>query len=473
MNNICSKVIKFLPIEIRRNISTSQTKCKIEHEHPFNRTGRILGNDMKTVKSWFSGKKPNYKGHDGFPSHCDVCIIGGGAIGSSIAFWLKRRAKHGVSVVVVEKDCTYKEASTVLSVGGIRQQFSLAESISMSLFGAEFLRNIKKYCNDDSIDVSYTPNGYLSLASSLGVEQLKENYKLGIELGAKHLLLTRRQLKEKFPWLNVDNIELGCYGLENEGWFDPWALLYGLKKSSLNHGAEYVTGEAVDFEFKAMPDMMTDGVKLPNGELKPIKFALCVIAAGAHSGKIAQKARIGVGKGLLSIPLPIEPRKRYVYCFECKDGPGLNTPLTIDPTGTYFRKEGLGGCYISGKSPCDGEEEPSCDNLEVDHSYFENVIWPNIAHRVPAFEALKYRSSWAGFYEYNYFDQNGVVGPHPYYTNLYIASGFSGHGIQHSPAVGRAVAEMILDGRFETVDLTRLGFDRLVVGKGLYEAEIV
>lgn len=120
-------------------------------------------------------------------------------------------------------------------------------------------------------------------------------------------------------------------------------------------------------------------------------------------------------------------RKRFVYCFECKDGPGLNTPLTVDPSGFYFRREGLGGMYIAGKSPAE-DEEPCCDNLDVDHGYFENTIWPDLAQRVPAFEALKMRNAWAGFYEYNYFDQNGIVGPHPYYTNLYIASGFSGHG---------------------------------------------
>lgn len=174
-------------------------------------------------------------------------------------------------------------------------------------------------------------------------------------------------------------------------------------------------------------------VKLPDGSVEPIKFGLCVIAAGAQSGKIAELARIGKGTGMLSVPLPIEPRKRYVYTFGCDEpsaqsGSTLNTPLVIDPSNVYFRREGLSGLYIGGRSPECVEKEPATDNLDVDYEYFDTDVWPHLAHRVPKFEAIKVKSAWAGFYEYNTFDENGIVGPHPYYHNLYIASGFSGHG---------------------------------------------
>lgn len=188
-------------------------------------------------------------------------------------------------------------------------------------------------------------------------------------------------------------------------------------------------------------------------------------------------ANIGTGKGLLKLPLPIEPRKRYVYVFKCDEnkyaGADLNTPLVIDPTGVYFRREGLTGNYICGRSPDCIDKEPSCDNLDVDYEYFDTDIWPHLAHRVPKFEAVKVLSAWAGFYEYNKYDENGIIGMHPAYHNLYIASGFSGHGIQQSPAVGRAISELIIDGGFFEIDLERLGFDRLFVDQPMYENCIV
>lgn len=167
---------------------------------------------------------------------------------------------------------------------------------------------------------------------------------------------------------------------------------------------------------------------MPSGEIKPIKFAVCVIAAGCESGSVAQLARIGKGPGMLTVPLPVEKRKRYVFRWDCEgDGPGLNTPMTIDYTGTYFRRDGLGGAYIGGLSP-EPAEEPSTDNLDVDHQFFDDKVWPNLAKRVPAFNALKVRGAWGGYYDFNYYDENGIIGVHPYYFNLYMATGFSGHG---------------------------------------------
>lgn len=501
-----------------------------DFENPIHRTTRILGNDMKRVRNWvkdkftpFDAPKKTYEipiekidyfiqnreSQTLFQHHCDVLVIGGGGIGSSIAYWIKRKASEGVNVVVVEKDPTYKEASTPLSVGGLRHQFSLIENIEMSLFGSDFIRDIKYYLGDD-VDVQFTPHGYLMLATEESAEQLKMNSRLQNELGAKNEILSAKRLREKFPFLNTDGIELGCHGLEREGWFDPWALLFGLKKKSIELGAHYVNGEVVGFNYREQHDINTVGVesssyeavdsvrvKLPNGDETKINFGLCVIAAGAQSGNIGKMARIGTGQGLLSIPLPIEPRKRYVYAFGCDEKPELgstlNTPLVIDPSGVYFRREGLGGLYIGGRSPESIDKEPAIGNLDVDYEYFETDVWPHLAHRVPKFEAIKCKSGWAGYYEYNTFDENGIVGPHPYYHNLYIASGFSGHGkknflrysmniifqisiivgIQQAPAVGRAVAEMMIDGGFVNIDLLRLGFDRIVVQKPMKEQNIV
>lgn len=425
-------------------------QVEANRENPLSRTVKILGNDMKKVKDFILPKKKaseeadnyleRYRRED-FQSHCDVLIIGGGGVGSSIAYWLKKRARAGLNVVVAEKDATYQTASTCLSVGGLRQQFSIVENIQMSLYGADFMRNAQEYLGED-VNVNFTPYGYLMLASEAGAEQLQENSRLQNTLGAKNEILTAGRLKERFPWMNTEGIALGCHGLEKEGWFDPWALLTGFKKRAIEYGAHYTEAELVGFEFRQHPDIVTEGVnpgeyegldkaylKMKNGEIRDVKFSVVIIAAGAQSGEVAKLARIGTGKGMLSIPLPVEPRKRYVYVFQCENdnGPGINTPLTIDPTGTYFRRDGLGGNYLAGKSPLPSEEPP-VDNLDVDHSYFDSHVWPNLAHLVPNFEAIKVKSAWAGFYEYNTFDENGIIGPHPYYNNLYIATGFSGHG---------------------------------------------
>jgi len=451
----------------------NQQKWDIPEQHPVKRTIKILGDDLKRaghkvmntidalrqVNRAINGPKiqprkiainavdnfiENREKDTIFQTHCDVLVIGGGGIGSSVAYWLKKRAHHGLNVVVLEKDPTYKEASTPLSVGGLRQQFSLPENIQMSLYGAEFLRNIKEHLGED-VDVNFTPFGYLMMATEKSADIIRQNSKLQNELGAKNEILSAKRLKEKFPWLNTDGIELGCHGLEKEGWFDPWALLCALKRKSLEMGAHYVQAEIIGFEYQKQPDIFVQGiesgqyeqarvaiVKMPDGEIHKITFAICVIAAGAQSGNVAKLARIGAGPGMLSIPLPIEPRKRFVYVFSCEEnstvGPGINTPLVIDPSNVYFRREGLSGLYIGGRSPESIDKEPSCDNLDVDFNYFDTDVWPHLAHRVPKFEALKVRNAWAGFYEYNTFDENGIIGPHPYHQNIFIASGFSGHG---------------------------------------------
>ncbi|XP_013097953.2 FAD-dependent oxidoreductase domain-containing protein 1 [Stomoxys calcitrans] len=478
----------------------------VKGENPMSRTFNILKSDLNKVKNFF---KPNnhssssseelseeeklkrfeggsyYDGTDIFPSHCDVVVIGGGGVGSSVAYWLKQRARDGLNVVVVERDSRYERASTVLSVGGLRQQFSLPENIQMSLYGADFMRDVKEHLGD--VELNFTPHGYLVLASEEGAETLMRNSRLQNELGARNELLNANQLKAKFPWICTDGIVLGCHGLEREGWFDPWALLMGYKKRAQEYGAHFVNGEVEGFEFKKQTDIIVRGntagdyesldkvlVKMPNGETRSIKFAICVLAAGAYSGEVARMARIGLGNGMLSVPLPVEPRKRYVYVINTQgtNAPGLATPLTIDPCGAYFRRDGLGGNYLCGRSPS-ADQEPSVDNLDVDHDYFDTDVWPRLAMRCKAFESAKVVNAWAGFYEYNVFDENGIIGAHPYYNNMLIATGFSGHGIQQTPAVGRAISELIIDGQFRTIDLTRLGFDRIVVDRPMFESNIV
>ncbi|XP_049568783.1 FAD-dependent oxidoreductase domain-containing protein 1 isoform X3 [Orcinus orca] len=385
------------------------------------------------------------------PEHSDVVIVGGGVLGLSVAYWLKRLEKRqgAIRVLVVERDHTYSQASTVLSVGGIRQQFSLPENIQLSLFSVEFLRNINQ--------------------------------------GAKVCLMSPEQLRKKFPWMNMEGVALASYGLENEGWFDPWCLLQGLRRKVQSMGVLFCHGEVTRFVSSSnhMETAIGEKVTLKrihevhvkvdhSQEYQPVECSIVVNAAGAWSGRIAELAGIGKGPSgtLQGTKLPVEPRKRYVYLWHCPQGPGLEAPLVADPSGAYFRREGLGNNYLGGCSPAE-EEEPDPGNLEVDHDFFQEKVWPHLAQRVPAFETLKVRRAWAGYYDYNTFDQNGVVGPHPLVVNMYFATGFSGHGLQQAPAVGRAVAEVMLEGHFQTINLSPFLFSRFYLGEKAQEHCII
>ncbi|XP_064458174.1 FAD-dependent oxidoreductase domain-containing protein 1-like [Ornithodoros turicata] len=422
-----------------------------------------------------------------FPKEVDILVVGGGIMGSSIAYWLKQRAPESFTLNVLERDLTYTRASSVLSVGGIRQQFSLPENIQLSMFSAEFLRNVKKnlsVLDFDPPDIQFQPHGYLFLASENGVQPMQENHAMQESLGARVELLKPDKLKQKFPWLNTEGIALASHGLDNEGWFDPWSLLTAFRRKAVSLGARYLNAELVGFKIPQVPpDVAMHGpdsyrpvnhayVKLPNGETQELQFAILIVAAGPHSAEVARMLRIGGGDGLLERPLPVEPRKRYVYVFHCGDGPGFNFPLVVGPDGVYCRREGMAGHYVCGKSPLE-QEEPDIGDLDVDYSFFDKAVWPSLAERIPAFESIKIRSAWAGFYDYNTLDQNALVGRHPYYNNVYFATGFSGHGIQMAPGVGRAIMEIILDGKYVTIDLERFGLDRIVHNDPVLERQIV
>uniref|UniRef100_A0A8C5S6B6 FAD-dependent oxidoreductase domain-containing protein 1 n=1 Tax=Laticauda laticaudata TaxID=8630 RepID=A0A8C5S6B6_LATLA len=425
------------------------------------------------------------------PEHCDVVIIGGGIIGWSIAYWLKAKEKHrnAIQVLVIERDNTYSKASTVLSAGGIRQQFSVEENIWMSSFSANFLRLINDHLGvvgEPPIDIQFNHSGYLFLASENEAAVLEENVNLQRKEGVAVSLLSPAQLKKKFPWLNTDDVALASYGLENEGWFDPWTLLNAFKRKAISLGTLQYNGEVTSFN-SSFYEMKTKdqhckascikslNVQLPESfERAKVDCCMVINATGAWSGKVAEMAGIGAPSEnfLPGVKFPVEPKKRYVYVWHCPEGPGLECPFLIDTTGAYFRREGLGSNYLGGLSPTE-EEEPDIENLEVDPEFFQEKVWPKLAHRVPCFESLKVKSSWAGYYDYNTFDQNPVIGRHPQVSNLYFASGFSGHGLQHAPAVGQAVAELILDLKFKSINLERFSFDRLIKNEKLLERNIV
>jgi glycine/D-amino acid oxidase-like deaminating enzyme len=199
---------------------------------------------------------------------------------------------------------------------------------------------------------------------------------------------------------------------------------------------------------------------LDNGER--LEAGTVVNAAGPNAGKVAAMA------GLV---LPVEPRKRSVFVFEARDRFD-DMPLLVDPSGVYVRPEGA--MYITGGAePEDGEAAADPADFEPDWTLFEEVIWPTLATRIPAFEAIKPGRAWAGHYDFNTLDQNAVVGPHPEVGNFIFANGFSGHGLQQAPAVGKALAELIVHGRYRSIDCSAFGYSRVAEGRAFRELNVI
>ncbi len=387
-----------------------------------------------------------------------VVIIGGGVMGSSTAYHLARRADFRGSITVIERDPTYARASSSLSCSSIREQFSTPINIAMSQFGLEFLRGAPEALavDGDRPELSLRLSGYLFLASAAGLPILRENHATQRELGADVTLLTPAQITARFPWMSMDGVALGSLGLSREGTFDGPALLAAFRRKARALGVTYVAQDATGF---VRDGERVAGVRLADGTV--IACDIAVNAGGPWSARVAAFA---------GIDLPVRARKRMVYVIACRDAlPGC--PLVIDPSGIWFRREGQ--LFLTSSLPGPGEDDPDEPPLTVDEAVFNDTIWPVLAARVPAFEAVRLTSSWAGYYEMNLFDHNGVIGPHPACPNLIHAAGFSGHGMQHSPAVGRGVAELITTGGYETLDLSPLSFDRLTENRPLLERNVV
>ncbi|MFQ6021789.1 MAG: NAD(P)/FAD-dependent oxidoreductase [Acidiferrobacterales bacterium] len=387
----------------------------------------------------------------------DVVIVGGGVIGSSSAYFLAASTVFTGSVLVVEKDRTYRDCSTARSVGGIRQQFSTPENIEISKFAAHFVKHVDEYLSVDGEApvLFFMENGYLFLASQAGLPTLEANHRTQGAHGVNTTRLTRNELSQQFPWLNVDDLAAGSLGEKNEGWVDPYALLQGFRRKARQLGAVYVEDEVIA--------LTRQGARITDLRLQSAGDVSCgtvVNAAGPRAREVAAMA---------PLKLAVHPRKRQVYVFSCKDGPS-RCPLVIDTSGMYFRPEGAQ--FICGISP-DEENDPDCLDLEVDYGPFETKIWPLLAHRVPAFEAIKLTNAWAGHYAYNPFDKNVFLGPHPDCENFLLANGFSGHGLQQSPAVGRAISELIAFGEYRTLDLSRFSYQRYAANKPIVEANVV
>ena len=390
----------------------------------------------------------------------DVVIAGGAIMGSSVAYHLMGELGPKARVLVVEKDPTYARSATTLSAASIRQQFSTPENIRLSQVGIAMIKDLKAEFGPEA-DIGFHEKGYLTLASETGAAVLRANHAVQTAEGADIELIGPDEIARRHPWMALDGIALAAYGRSGEGWFDAYMWLDLIRKAARARGATYLHA--------AVTGLSRAGGRITGVTLSDGRTLACdsfVDAAGPAAGDVA---------ALAGIVLPVEPRTRFGYVVHCREAvPGL--PMLIDGTvvasGVYVRPEGQ--YHICGVSPTEDEDRRAADDdFEVDYAPYEDVVWPALATRIPAFESLKLVRAWAGHYDFNTFDHNAVVGRHPEVTNFLFCNGFSGHGIQQGPAAGRAVAELIAHGGYRTLDLSVFGWDRLAAGRKVVELNVI
>jgi len=371
-----------------------------------------------------------------------VVIVGGAIIGSFSA-WALRQAGFGGAITVVEPDPSYRCASTALSAAGIRTQFGTPGNIQMSLVAAQLFRDIKTTFGDDA-DVGFHEKGYLILGGKHQVAERIAAAEMQRAHGAEIQVLWPDELRARFPGIHDGDIGVATFGARHEGWFDAWSLLQLVRRAARQSGVTYVQAAAAGFDTS---DAKVTAVRLVDGQR--IACDVCVLAAGAWSGRLVAP---------LGIDLPVVPKKRTVFAFKTPFRLP-NFPMLFDTSGLWVRPEGEG--YIGGIQP-PPEQDPDADgDFEPQHALLEDTYWPLLATRIPAMEELRLQRAWAGHYEVNTLDHNGVVGPHDGLHNLIFATGFSGHGVMHAPAVGRGVAELVVHGSYRSIDLGPLGWGRI------------
>ncbi len=387
----------------------------------------------------------------------DVVIVGGAVMGASAAYWLTRMDPN-LRVRVIERDPSYARAATALSVASIRQQFSTGVNVAISAFGIGFIRDFQASLGHDVgvPSLGLQENGYLFLGRSAEAPQIMADHAaLQRGLGAATEVWSPAQVAARFPWLKVDDLTAASFGPRDEGWFDNMGLLAGFRNAAKAQGAVFATGEVTGLRYANGRVM---AVELASGEA--LACGAVINAAGTRGAVIARMA---------GLDLPVEPRKRTVFVIDAPNARHPDAPLLVD-AGFYLRPERqhwITATVPNDDGPCDAND------FEPDLHLFEDVIWEQLYARAPGFDAVKVVRHWVGHYDYNTLDQNALLGPHPKMANFYFMNGFSGHGLQQSPAVGRGIAEHVLQGGWQTLDLTDLTVGRVLTGRAFAEQAII
>lgn len=391
----------------------------------------------------------------------DVIIVGGAMYGSSVAWFLTDNPDFNGSILVVEKDPSYEFTSTAHTNSCMRQQFSREINVRVSQFAATFVKNFREYMGNDPRvpELAIHSYGYMYLADNEPfAEVLRENQKIQAACGAGTKIMSAEDIKRDYPFYNVDDIVAGSHNLIDEGYFDGNTLFDWWKRSARERGVEYLCNEVVGMNRNAT------GRKVESVTLKSGETISCGTVVNASGPRAVLTSRMA------GIEIPVEPRKRYTFIFDAENRLDRDLPLTIDPSGVHMRSDGT--YYLAG---CPPNEDPAVDydDFEQDFSIWEEKAWPAIAARIPQFETIRLVNSWAGHYAYNTFDQNAILGPHTEVENFIFVNGFSGHGFQQSPAMGRGTAEFITYGEYRSLDLTPFDYARIVEDKPFVEKAVI
>jgi glycine/D-amino acid oxidase-like deaminating enzyme len=391
----------------------------------------------------------------------DVVIVGGAMYGSSVSWFLADNPDFDGSILVVERDPTYTACSTVHTNSCIRQQFSREINVRISQFGAAFVKNLRQYMGGDERvpNLPIKSYGYLYLSDNEAFSTvLKESQQVQEACGAGTKIMTAEEIKRDYPFYNVDDIVLGSHNLIDEGYFDGGTLFEWWRRSGKEKGVEFVGNEVVSMQKN------TAGTRVESVTLKSGEVVSCGIVVNSSGPRAVLTSRMA------GIELSVEPRKRYTFIFDAEQPLDRDLPLTIDPTGVHMRTDGQ--YYLAGCAP-DVDLAVDYDDYEPDHDIWQEKVWPIIANRIPQFETIKLVNSWVGHYAFNTLDQNAILGRHSQVENFILVNGFSGHGLQQSPAMGRGIAELITYGEYRTLDLSPFSFDRIERNQPFNEKAII
>ena len=396
------------------------------------------------------------------PKHTsyDVVIVGGAMYGSAISWFLSDAGFDG-RILVIERDPNYEFASTSHTNSCIRQQYSQEINVRISQFGAAFIKSFRERMGGDERvpHLVLQSFGYLYLADSpVFADALREVQQMQQACGAATEHMTREQIAAAYPFYYLDDVIAGNHNLVDEGYFDGATMFDWFRRSARERGVEYIANEAVAMTLNA------SGSRVESVSLKSGETVACGQVVNASGPRALLTARMA------GLDIPVEPRKRFTFIFDAAEPLGQDLPLTIDPSGVHMRTDGR--YYMAG---CPPDEDGPVDYTDFtpDHAIWEDKVWPAVAARVPQFERVKLINSWVGHYAYNSFDQNAIVGPHPKVANFHFCNGFSGHGLQQAPAIGRGMAEMLMHGKFRSLDLTPFAFERIAENRSLVEKAVI
>lgn len=383
-------------------------------------------------------------------------------MGSSTAWFLTENEDFNGTVLVVERDSSYENCSTAHTNSCMRQQYSTELNVRISQFAAEFVKNIRKRMgNDDRVpELSIQSFGYMYLADNEAFARvLRDNQQIQLQAGAATQLMTPDEIKTNYPFYNVDDIVLGSINTVDEGYWDGATVFEWWRRQARERGVEYIENEVVTMT-KNASGTKVESVTLKSGEV--ISCGTVLNASGPRASRTSEMA---------GISLPVEPRKRYSWIFKAEQPLDRDLPLTIDPSGVHVRENGSGTYQCGGHSEIDPAVD--YDDFAVDQSMWENHVWPILATRIPQFESIKLTNEWGGHYSMNTFDHNAIMGPHNVVENFVFLNGFSGHGLQQSPAMGRGTAEYLTYGEYRTLDMTPFSYERIVDNQPIIETAII